>query len=258
MHRIASAHCYMLEYDLKGYKLSYGIVNAVRNVVLKLVDTDGVAGWGEADPMQPFTEESAEDVFAVLKTELLPRLLSQTSVDPIVVNELLDKAQADHLIAKGAISMALLDIQGKRQGVPVAHLLGDTINKSLPVLWPLSDQTVEDDILHIDEKTQEGYQSFMLKMGRRTEHGSASISRQATRVKALSDRYGDNLKIIADANTGWTVKETQHFLNEIESKHLVFLEQPINKRNMVGMAAIALQSHTPISADESFTGAARS
>lgn len=252
-YRIKAAHCYMLEYDLKGYRLSYGTINKIRNVVLKLTDTDGVVGWGEANPMQPFTDESAEDVIASLKSELLPILMRQESVEPTSFDELLDEILPGSLIAKGAISMALLDIQGKRQGVPIAQLLGKVIQRSLPVLWPLSEETAEEDTEHIESKICEGYETFMLKMGRRDENGSAQVQRQVTRIATLSYKYS-SVKLIADANTGWTTEETQDFLRGIGPNQLVFLEQPISKTDFSGMATIARQSKTPISADESLTG----
>lgn len=254
MNRIVAAHGYMLEYDLEGYKLSYGIINTVRNVVLKLTDTDGVVGWGEADPMQPFTDESAEDVIATLENKLIPVLLRQTSVDPTSSDKLLDEALPGHLIAKGAISMALLDIQGKRQGVPIAQLLGKVVHSSLPVLWPLSEETAEEDAQHIDSKICEGYKTFMLKMGRRAEDGSAQVQKQVTRIAALSDKYAHDVKFIADANTGWTVEEAEEFLRKTGPNQLVFLEQPISQTDFSGMATVALQNRIPISVDESLTG----
>ena len=253
MAQIQIAQCYVLEYSLGGYKLSYGTIDKLRNVVLKLTDADGVFGWGEANPQQPFTDESVEDVTAVLEKDLLPALWQQDSSEPSTIDDILDEKYPGHLVAKGAITMALLDIQGKRQGVPVAKLLGSIVHTSLPVLWPLSDQDVTDDIRLIDEKLHQGYKTFMLKMGQRAPDGDANIARQASRVKDLHSRYGTTIKLIADANTGWTVAETQAFLAQVPPHQLIFLEQPIDKTDIPGLAKLSQESHTPISADESVT-----
>jgi muconate cycloisomerase len=160
----------------------------------------------------------------------------------------LDALLAKHLCAKGAVSMALLDLLGKRLHVPVSTLLGGALRKSLPVLWPLSNGTAEDDIRVIDERAAQGFSSFMLKMG------SAPVRDEVQRVAALEARYGRGIKLIADANQGWTRDEACEFLASVSGSHLAFVEQPVAKSDLEGMAMLAKASTLPISADESLTG----
>ena len=82
--------------------------------------------------------------------------------------------------------MALLDLLGKRLRVPVATLLGGTVQASLPVLWPLGTGTAEDDFRVIDERASQGFSSFMLKMG------ADPVREEIQRVIALDGKRGRN------------------------------------------------------------------
>ena len=234
------------------YKLSknYGTLATTRAVMLKLTDADGVVGWGEANPMQPFTVESPAEAAATLRSTLLPALLRDANPEPGRSDALLDALLPDHLCAKGAVSMALLDLMGKRLGVSVATLLGGALRDSLPVLWPLGSGTAEDDIRVIDERSAQGFATFMLKMG------SAPVAEEVRRVAELEARYGARIKLIADANQGWSRVEAADFLAGVSGSRLAFVEQPVAKHDLEGMALLAANTRLPISADEALTGLA--
>ncbi len=124
MAPISSAEVYEIE---AGYvnpcEFSHGTVARARAVVIKLTDSDGVFGWGEANPLQPFTAESPADTMRVLIDTLLPTVLESYSPEPGRIDARLDALLPGHLCAKGAIAMALLDLLGNRLGVSVATLL---------------------------------------------------------------------------------------------------------------------------------------
>ena len=246
--RIVEAEVFEIEAAfVTPYKLSHGTEATTRAVLLKLTDADGVVGWGEANPKQPFTDESPSDAARVLRETLLPAVLASIAPEPGSIDMALDALLAKHLCAKGAVSMALLDLLGKRLHVPVSTLLGGALRKSLPVLWPLSNGTAEDDIRVIDERAAQGFSSFMLKMG------SAPVRDEVQRVAALEARYGRGIKLIADANQGWTRDEACEFLASVSGSHLAFVEQPVAKSDLEGMAMLAKASTLPISADESLS-----
>jgi muconate cycloisomerase len=51
-------------------------------VLLKLMDADGVVGWGEANSMQPFKAESPREIAGMLTDSLLPTAPPETSPKP--------------------------------------------------------------------------------------------------------------------------------------------------------------------------------
>lgn len=234
------------------YKLSHGTVATTRVVMLKLTDADGFEGWGEANPSETFTGESPGDAVRVLVETLLPAVLASANPEPGRIDVALDTLLPRHLCAKGAVSMALLDLLGRRLRVPVSTLLGGSLRSSLSVLWPLSNGTAEDDIRVIDEQAAKGFSTFMLKMG----SAPVRIRDEVKRVATLEARYGTSVKLIADANQGWSRDEAREFLSGVSGSRLVFVEQPVEKGDLQGMASLAKSSALPISADESVVGLA--
>ena len=232
------------------YKLSHGTEIRTRAVVLKLTDADGVEGWGEANPNPLFSRQSAADAGRSLKNTYLPAVLASADPEPGRIDVELDALLAQQLYAKGAISMALLDLLGRRLRAPVSMLLGGAIRSSLPVMWPLGNGVATDDIRIIDEKASQGFLSFGLKMG------AAPVRDEIQRVAALEARYGNRIKFMADANEGWTRDESREFLVGVSGSQLVFAEQPVVKEDFEGMALLAGDSKIPVSADESVTGLA--
>ncbi len=249
MARVVAAEVFEIEAALvTPYKMTEGTLVSTSAVMLKLTDADGVVGWGEANPYDAFTGGTASDAVRALKDTLLPAVMASSAPTPGGIDAELDGRLAGHLSAKGAVTMALLDILGKRLSVPVATLLGGALRKSLPVLWPLSNGTAEEDIRVIDERMAQGFSSFMLKMG------TSPIRSEIERVATLEARYGSGVTLIADANEGWNRKEAREFLEGVSGSHLAFLEQPLDKADLEGAALLAKTNGIPISADEALAG----
>ena len=249
MARIRSASLFELEVPfVTPYKLAGGTYASVRIVMVKLVDADGIEGWGEANAHTTFSGESSEDTLLVLKDVLLPAVFEALDPNPGSIDRLLDRLQPKHFCAKGAVSMALLDIQGKRLRNPVSTLLGGALHTSLPVLWPLNNGTAEDDARVIDQRAAEGFATFMLKMG------TSPIPDEIRRVEALEARYGDGIKFIADANQGWTYDDAVSFLEGVKGSRLTFVEQPVPKDAVGDMALLAGKTKLRLSVDESLIG----
>ncbi|MEX3693723.1 enolase C-terminal domain-like protein [Paraburkholderia sp. BR14263] len=249
MARVVATDVFVIEATLvTPYKLSEGTLVSTSAVLCKLTDADGVEGWGEANPYDAFTGGTANDAARVLKETLLPAVMTSSVLTPGGIDEEIDTRLAGHLSAKGAVTMALLDILGKRLRVPVATQLGGALRKSLPVLWPLSNGAPDEDIRVIDERIEQGFSSFMLKMG------TSPIRSEIQRVVELEARYGSAITLIADANEGWNPEEAREFLRGVSGSRLAFVEQPLEKSDMEGAAALARESRLPISADEAVAG----
>ncbi|MGV9798554.1 enolase C-terminal domain-like protein [Mycobacterium sp. NPDC003449] len=246
MATIGTAEIFEIEARfLTPYKMAHGTFTSTRAVLIKLTDADGVEGWGEADPSRAWSGESTAEAVQILKESLLPHVLAAPHPHPGLIDAELDRLVPRQLSAKGAVSMALVDILGKRLGVPAASLLGGAIRTALPVLWPLGNGTADDDIETIDDRVAQGYSTYMLKMG------SAPPDNEIHRVQRLYERYGEELTFIPDANQGWSRDQALEFIRGVEHLPLAFLEQPLEKSDLQGMALLARSTDLPLSADES-------
>jgi len=232
---------------IKPYRLSkvYGTVSDAQAVIVKIHTDEGIIGFGEADPMPPFTEESPGGVMVAIRDYLGPCLLNEDPRRISLLGEKMDQVMYGNPIAKGAIDIALYDILGKERNSPLYALLGGVYRSEIPVMWPLGSGSPEEDTQQIDEKLREGYRTFMLKMG------SLPIADEVERIKAIRNRFGPDIHVIVDVNQGWEVPEALEFVSALKGYRLDFIEQPVARWNVRGLKRIRERSPFPLSADES-------
>ena len=232
---------------MKPYKLSkvYGTISDAQTVIVKVHTDEGIIGYGEADPMPPFTEESPAGVMVAIRDHLGPCLLNEDPRSISLLGAKMDQIAYGNPTAKGAIDTALYDIVGKERNAPLHTLLGGVYRSEIPLLWPLGSGSPEEDIQQIDEKLRGGYRTFMLKMG------SLPIADEVKRIKAIRNHFGSDIHVIVDANQGWEVAEALEFIAALKDYRLDFIEQPIARWNVKGLKRIRERSGFPLSADES-------
>ena len=111
---------------IKPYKLSkkYGTLTHAHAVIFKLHTDEGIVGLGEADPLNPFTEETPASVMVITRDAIAPHLIGQDPTRIAKVETTLDQVVYGNLLAHGAVNMALYDIVGKVHKVPIHTLLG--------------------------------------------------------------------------------------------------------------------------------------
>src|SRR6202034_183120 len=73
-------------------------------------------------------------------------------------------------------------------------------------------------------------------------------------VRAVRERFGDDVLIQVDANTAYTLQDAQH-LAKLDDLTLLLMEQPLPEEDILGHAELAKLIKTPICLDESITSA---
>src|SRR5688500_15662458 len=104
------------------FVIARGGYAAHENVVVRIIDDDGIEGWGEAAPNR-YYGESVATVAAALD-QLAPVLGIADSWSLEAVDASLGRVLRGSNAAMSAIRAALHDIDGKRLGVPVHKLWG--------------------------------------------------------------------------------------------------------------------------------------
>jgi len=234
------------------YRLSkiYGTLHDAQAVIVKLKTDEGLVGLGEADPMNPFTEESPESTMAVLGDIIAPNLLGRDPREIARLESNLDNIVQGNPTARGAVNMALYDILGKAVDTPVYQLMGGLRHARLPLLLGISSLDLEQSIDAIDRLLSKGVTTVMLKMG------EMPIEDEIKRFIGIREHFGKNIKLVVDANQGWELAETLEFIEGIDGYHLDLLEQPIERRDLAGLKQICEHSVCSLSADESLVEAA--
>ena len=230
----------------KPYKLSrvYGTRYDAEAVIFKVHTDEGIVGLGEADPLNPFTQETPATVMVVTRDHIAPQLMGRNPTHITAIESHLDEMVHGNLLARGAVNMALFDIAGKANDVAAHMLLGGLNQSNLQLLSPIGSGTPEEDADSIQQQIEEGYQTVMIKMG------ALPINAEIQRMIAARETFADQIKIIVDANQGWTVAETLEFLDGIGHNRPDLLEQPINRHDLSGLKRIHRRAACLLSADE--------
>lgn len=231
------------------YKLSktYGTLHEAHAVIFKVHTDEGIVGLGEADPMSPFTVETPASVMSVTRDMIAPHLIGHDPTRIAMVESIFDDIADGNLTARGAVSMALYDIIGKTNNIPVHMLLGGMRHAKLPLLFGVGSGTPKETIAVIQAQIETGCRCFMIKMG------ALSIANEIKRVVAVKEKFGDAISLIIDANQGWEVAETLAFIDGINGYPPDLIEQPIKRGDIEGLKRIHDASPFLLSADESIT-----
>jgi O-succinylbenzoate synthase len=73
-------------------------------------------------------------------------------------------------------------------------------------------------------------------------------------VRAVRERFGDEVLLQVDANTAYTLADARH-LARLDPFDLVLIEQPLEEEDVLGHADLARLISTPVCLDESITSA---
>ena len=235
------------------YPLSrlYGTLGHAEAVFVRLGADDGTEGWGEADPLQPFTAESAADVLAFLQARAGPLLIGRPAADRARILAEIRALRPAMPTAWGAIDMALHDLGARAAGVSVAALLGGPVRDRIPVLWPLGSGSLAASVAAVETRRAEGFRTFMIKTGAR------DVADDARKTLRLIARYSPEIGFIADANQGWSEAEALRYVGLIGAAPLALLEQPVARNDLVGLGRVRRATEIPISADESVVSLAQ-
>ena len=234
---------------VKPYRLSktYGTLHEAHAVIFRVFTDEGIVGIGEADPMSPFTAETPASVINVTRDMIAPHLIGRDPKQIAIVESTLDDVVEGNLTARGAVSMALYDIIGKANGLPIHTLLGGLRHSQLPLLFSVGSGTPEETVAVIQAQMETGCRCFMIKMG------ALPIAAEVKRVIAVREQFGDAISVIIDANQGWEVAEAIEFIDGIRDYHTDLIEQPIKRGETEGLKRIHEHSPFLLSADESVT-----
>jgi L-alanine-DL-glutamate epimerase-like enolase superfamily enzyme len=211
-----------------------------RTVWVRLIDQDGVEGWGEAAPAKIYGE-TTETVLAALQaySEHLP-------TDPLeleTAERTWERSLRLNPSARVALSSAMHDLAGKRLGVPVYRMWGLDAARAPRSTFTIGIDTAE----KLRQKVQEAEAYPILKIKLGTDRDREILET----IRRLTDK-----ELRVDANTGWTVKQAIRMLPVLEEFGVTVLEQPLPAEDLDGLAAVTQASDIPVIADESCLTAA--
>ena len=245
--RIVRVETFLLDLPLPHpQKRAFGTFDRENHTIIRLKTDEGLEGLGEAAACggPNWSEDCAESVKVVVDRFLAPLILDE---DPFRIEYLLRKMDAavkGNRFAKAAIESALLDILAKSLGVPLYMLLGGLYRDRLPVTWLLNTDDVPAAIDEAEEWLARGVRIFKLKVG------AADPDQEIEAVLKIAEALGGRATVRVDVNGGWNIvtalRVIPHWKGVVE-----YVEQPLPREDVEGMARLVRSCPVPIAADES-------
>ncbi|MEV6267296.1 o-succinylbenzoate synthase [Kribbella sp. NPDC051936] len=227
------------------FRTSFG-TQTTRDVLLLRVVTDESEGWGECvamtDPL--YSSEYVDGAADVLRRFLVPALAAAGPIDAHAVATVLTPYRG-HRMAKAALETAVLDAELRAEGRSFAREFGAVhdrvpcgvsvgIMDSLPALLDAVGTYLDEGYLRIKLKIEPGW--------------------DVEPVRAVRERYGEDVLLQVDANTAYTLADARH-LARLDPFGLLLIEQPLDEEDVLGHAELARLIETPVCLDESITSA---
>lgn len=227
------------------FKTALRRVDALENVVIKIITDEGAVGYGEAPPTGAVTGDTFGGIIGAIQEHIKPSILGKTIEQFEELMLLLEKSVVGNKSAKAAVDMALYDLYGQYYKVPVYKLLGGhkkVLETDITISVNDPDEMVKDSLKAVEQ----GYSILKIKVGK-------DISLDIKRMDAIREALGDDISLRLDANQGWSPKEAVQAIKSMESRgfNIDFIEQPVKAEDHVGLKYVTEHVQSKILADES-------
>jgi L-alanine-DL-glutamate epimerase-like enolase superfamily enzyme len=196
-------------------RASYGELREREVVSISLTGADGVSGYGEAAPLEPYDGIGVERVERALQRyrDVLATSREQNGARIIAACRAVD----DLPVALAAIDLALWDRAGRRAGKPVAALLTDVPASEVPVNATITALDRAGAAEQAARAAREGFTCVKLKVG---------IGDDAGRVAAVRAAAGPGAALRLDANGAWSVEQAVRSIEALSPAGLELVEEP--------------------------------
>jgi L-alanine-DL-glutamate epimerase-like enolase superfamily enzyme len=206
-------------------RVTLGVGRAVKRdaVIVKVTTECGLVGYGESHHGRAHST-----IAHFINSSLRRFVVGMDAADVTGVWRRIYNAQLASMglgaacaMAMSGIDMALWDIRGKATGCPLYRLLGGAM-RAIPAYaggvalgWQEPAALGAEALRHVEA----GYQAIKLRLG-------DSAVRDLARVEAVRKAVGDDIVILTDANTAYTLDTARAVMPRLDELGIGWLEEP--------------------------------
>jgi L-alanine-DL-glutamate epimerase-like enolase superfamily enzyme len=241
---ISQVDIYKLNIELtRPTVVPIGVLDAARNVIVRITTDNGLQGWGEASAFAPITGDTQDSNFMMAQT--LGRVL--VGKDPLALEDRLreiNAATVGESSIRSAFDMALYDILAQAAGMPLYRFLGGERRTLITDKTIGIKPTVEETLEELEEFLDMGFTEVKMKVGR-------SGLQDLEHVAAVRERAGPKLAIRVDSNQGWDYPTAVANLSAMQALGVEYSEQPLAHWDHRNLKRLRRKVSIPLCADES-------
>jgi len=230
-----------IEFSTYTHKLNAPFKTALRTVdsfevfQLKLFGEDGNVGVGEVVATPKITNVSVEQILIDIKERIIPAFNQLESKDALRNYLHLERMCPNNPAARALGDLAVVDLFHPQSS---GRILSD-------VTIPIANMEDFPDL--IKARVEAGFTTFKLKLD------SSELERNIAKVGAVNALLPHGSTLRVDPNQAWSRDYSLRFLEGITSigVEIEYLEQPVDRFDIEGLAFIKKRCQTSIMADES-------
>lgn len=216
-------------------------------VTVEITTDDGLTGTGYT-----YTGgKGGRAILAMVQHDLKDWLVGQESLDVEALNDAMQWRL--HYVGRGgiasfaisAVDIALWDLRGLRDGLPLWRMAGGAANRSrayrgaIDLNFPL-----EKLLANVQGFIDEGYHGVKIKVGQ------PDMADDFARAEAVRDLLGPDRAFMVDANYGWSVDQAIAAAKGFAGLNLLWFEEPTIPDDYAGYARIHNATGMPLAMGE--------
>jgi L-alanine-DL-glutamate epimerase-like enolase superfamily enzyme len=213
--------------------------SAVVGFILEL-DADGITGIGgtAAHP----SNISGDDLEAELNGPIRSALLGADTLSANAVRNLIHQTGV-HNRSSIAADLALHDLTGKLANLPCYALWGGRVRSQVKIVRMVGIKPPPELAAAVGQLVAQGITYLKVKVG-------TGIAEDVARIRALRDAFGKSIWIGVDGNGGYTPDQAIELSRALAPYDVALIEQPIDYRDLDGLARVTASSAIPVMADQ--------
>jgi galactonate dehydratase len=220
--------------------------------LVKVTTDSGLTGWGEAQA--PLAPEVACEIVRLLLAPILTGTEFDGSTDAIqhvwqrMYNSMRVRGQTGGFMldAISGIDIALWDLAGKAQRMPITRMISASAGESVPAYCSgVPGATVEQCVQNATLAEASGFRVFKLF------HEGEEIDLLA-RIDALAGSIRGGARFAVDALWRLDPESAQAFGRELDGRQVLWLEAPLPPEDAAAHRRLARAIRTPIALGESY------
>lgn len=227
-----------------SFETSFGVTTGRRVILVRAIDNNGNAGYGECTAMErPFyNPESVDPAWQVIIKTIAPMLASAGVRTAADVNEVLSPIKGNRM-SIAAVETAIWDLEAKIRDVPLHKLLGDS-RREISCGVSIGIQANTEVLLEkVAKEIDAGYQRIKIKI---------KPGKDIDLVEAVRKVYPDIL-LSVDANSAYELERDLDVMLALDEYGLLMIEQPLTAGDILDHAKLQQKLRTAICLDESIS-----
>ena len=222
--------------------ISVATIPTGTSTIVQVFTDEGIIGVGETI--------GYGDTITAIETQVSPLVIGE---DPFNIEKILLKYLHSTRVlladlegacyAIGAVEMAIWDIIGKKLGKPIYQLIGGKFRDNVPITAFMTLKNFDDIVNDAEEAMKQGFKTIKIKVGR-------DLYEDIDLVATIRERVGPKIELRVDANGAWSVGTAIRQIRKLEKYDPQYIEQPIPRFDMNGLAYVRGKSRIPIAVCE--------